>query len=502
MNFFPFLHSPRVQKHFIGWSILALTLVSMVLYYPVFATLMNRATKERLVSLDVFLVTQDNYQSISEFLQNMPGPERNLIFYLLLALVSLVISFLCVRSLWRWVRRKSEGYGRWKRRLARLVGGGVVGGVAACLMLFFLFLYVMFPGMLVDELVTWRLLSRAEKVVQEIIQPLSSLSGLQQDWKQNFDVEVEVDGAIIAEKIKEGGIIPFIINNDEEFTARLVRTILGLHDAGSGPKTIFEAIAIPQVLYERVGNVLGEGPVGLETNQLWVPDTLVVYRSTKDFAQKIMPVLGDMMLYRHRQIYVNILKTGKRPPKYRFLDSKEYLNLREKQDKEMKIWNELGTAYPGAVQILILDSKKDKFADLDTSSTTFISQFSVFIHEILHYYTWDQQEGTPAFLFEPMTAYLTSEIMRHVAARPEAYEGGGYTEIADIFRVIDDRIPSAEIIEFYFFNQEASFAELFNATYPVSFKEFKKQAKQIFYEQRPDERLRLRDNLIAKLQSG
>ena len=100
-----------------------------------------------------------------------------------------------------------------------------------------------------DEIAAKNILDRAKRITLETTTQLLSP-------KERQKLGIEEDIAIITKRVEENETPPQLINDDWEFTLNFIISVLNINDRKK--KTLLEAIAIPQVLYEQKDNLLLE----------------------------------------------------------------------------------------------------------------------------------------------------------------------------------------------------------------------------------------------------
>ena len=201
-----------------------------------------------------------------------------------------------------------------------------------------------------DEIAAKNILDRAKRITLETTTQLLSP-------KERQKLGIEEDIVIITKRVEENETPPQLINDDWEFTLNFIISVLNINDRNK--KTLLEAIAIPQVLYEQKDNLLLEK---LDKDQFLLSRNILAVRKTnKNFAKSIFPVLGRKIVY--NQLKTELGKTRRKEPEYKFLTKEEYLELRERQEQQTK--NEIIAAINSNKEAIseferyILEAKKD-----------------------------------------------------------------------------------------------------------------------------------------------
>ncbi len=172
-----------------------------------------------------------------------------------------------------------------------------------------------------DAIVSYILLDKAEEIVQDTTNLLLSDA-------YRHDLGIIESLPEIQQKLSETQEIPYLINNDEFFTANLVLAVLNLEIPGE--KTLLYGVAVPNVLY---GDSTNQLLTQVNADQLLLPNNiLAVAHVSKEALSTLLPDLSRTIL---KEYFPDESAVQSKPvPEFKVLTEVEYIKLREDQQRQ------------------------------------------------------------------------------------------------------------------------------------------------------------------------
>ncbi len=458
--------------------------------------------------------------SISSAHKNSRGTGVSAFLWFYITVVSIVAIFL-VTKLWEKKGKKII------LRISSFILGPIIGILVALI-------FVLLPQLGAFQIVQFSALGKADAAIDELIVKMKSVEGRK-------TLGIISDEEEIIKKIKENPTVPAIINDDDSFTENLIIAAATI----GRDKTAFEAVAIPQAVFQRNS---GKNSLFKEigADQLLLSGHILAIRNLiPEFGRKILPIIGEKIIHNNKLIRAKISESGKGAPKYIFLTVEDYRKLREAQTKkdeqnftntinlykgylargvsnsaEVRQWlvelektyqnylvhpvvgvNEAGTATTDSVQVFLVD-ENDIPSDLSGLNRYFISSLAVTVHELMHYYS-NSKAAIPNALEEAMTAYYELSLLSKTKILKDSELSLdnfiGYKDEEKIIEELAKEMSAGDLAALYFSGNQARFAKIFEQKYAISYNNFINRLDMIFYASSPEESKKSTEELLSKL---